>query len=85
MLYFIFHAINGENGARSYILIKKQVASKTARLTQLKAEENKLERNVKLLNNKSLDLDLLEERCRIVLNYAFPNDIIINESSIYDK
>jgi cell division protein FtsB len=29
------------------------------------------------LSNTSLDLDMLEERARVMLNYAHPDDLII--------
>lgn len=83
LLYFIFHTLNGENGMRSYSIIKKQIIEKENLLKDLKKRERNLERNVKLLGNDTLDLDLLEERCRVILNYAFDDDIIINESGIY--
>jgi cell division protein FtsB len=82
--YFIFHTINGNNGARSYFIIKKQIATQQKKLDFLTEKEKKLEKEVRLLGNKVIDLDLLEERCRIVLGYAFPNDIIFNGSTIYE-
>jgi cell division protein FtsB len=81
--YFIFHTINGENGARSYIIVKRQITIQQGRLSSLKELEENLERKVKLLNHKAIDLDLLEERCRIILGYAFPCDIIFDASTIY--
>ncbi len=36
-----------------------------------------MERRVTLLSNTSLDLDMLEERARVMLNYAHPDDLII--------
>jgi cell division protein FtsB len=66
----------------SYVAIKKQVSNRTSVL-QKKAEELKtLKRQVELLSNKSLDLDFLEERCRIVLNYCYPDDLIIKDKAI---
>ncbi len=85
LLYFAFHTLHGENGARAYSIIKKQVQEKERELNKLKQMEDKLENNVKLLGNKTLDLDILEERCRTILNYAFDDDIIINEDNIYNS
>ncbi len=81
-MYFFFHAITGENGFRSYLVIKKKVDEQTKILDNLKKERDSLERRVKLLSNDSLDRDILEERCRIVLNLAMPDDIIIKENTI---
>ncbi|MDR0942368.1 MAG: septum formation initiator family protein [Holosporales bacterium] len=79
LLYFLFHAINGENGLLSYIQIKRQSAMQAEKLKSLKEDFEVLKRRVALLSNDSLDLDLLEERCRIILNYCNPEDIIVKE------
>jgi cell division protein FtsB len=83
--YFIFQAISGKNGIISYTSVKKQVSEHKEILEVTKNKETMLEKNVRLLSNNFLDLDLLEERCRIALNYAFPDDIIINESGLYSS
>ncbi len=80
--YFLFHAITGENGLLSYVKMKKQVEQQVENLDSIEQELESIKRNVTLLSNKSLDLDLLEERCRIILNYSDPNDSIIREKSI---
>ena len=41
-----------------------------------------MKRRVKLLSDTSLDLDLLEERARVILNYCYPNEIIVKRSNI---
>jgi cell division protein FtsB len=84
-LYFVSQAIGGKNGVMSYIVVKKQVIERKKKLEIIKNEEISLERNVRLLSSSFLDMDLLEERCRVVLNYAFPDDIIINESGLYSS
>ncbi|MDR2075293.1 MAG: septum formation initiator family protein [Holosporales bacterium] len=84
-LYFVSQAIGGKNGIMSYIVVKKQVIERKKNLENIKNKEISLERNVHLLSSSFLDMDLLEERCRIILNYAFPNDIIINESGLYSS
>ncbi len=36
-----------------------------------------LETRVRLLEPRSLDPDMLEERARVMLNYAYQNDVVI--------
>jgi cell division protein FtsB len=83
-IYFIFHAIAGTNGLLSYIRINNQLKEKQLELTNTKAELERLHLRTKLLSNESLDMDLLEERCRIVLGYCDPNDTIIKETTIFE-
>jgi cell division protein FtsB len=80
--YFLFHAISGNNGLLSYVKIKKQLVEQTEKLMILKGDLEALKLRVKLLSSASLDLDLLEERCRAVLNYCFPDDTIVKEGTM---
>ncbi|MDR3031137.1 MAG: septum formation initiator family protein [Holosporales bacterium] len=80
--YFIFHAITGENGLFSYLIVKKKVNETSVKLENLTRERLYLENNVRLLSRQTLDLDILEERCRIILNYAYPNEIIVKRKTI---
>ena len=77
LLYFGFFAINGDRGIYKYFYLRQQIA--TAKKTNAKYERQKLdlEEKVKHLSNTSLDLDLLEERVRIVLNLAAEDEFIL--------
>lgn len=82
LFYFIYQALTGANGYKSYLVIKQQVITKQKELDDLKSKLNELKQKVDLLSSKSLDLDILEERCRAMLNYSYPNDIIIRSKFI---
>ena len=81
-IYFIFHALSGENGLRAYLVTKNQLKKQTEKLEKVEYALDSLKRNVRLLSSESLDLDLLEERCRIILNYSAQDDVIIRSKSI---
>lgn len=81
-IYLIFHAFSGENGLRAYLITKKQLKQQLSELEKVEKSLESIKRNVGLLSNSSLDLDLLEERCRIMLNYSSQEDIIVKDSSI---
>lgn len=82
LFYFVYQALTGDNGYRSYLVIKQQVIAKQKELDKLKFQLEKVKQKVDLLSNQALDLDILEERCRAMLNYSYPNDIIIRSKSI---
>lgn len=84
-IYFIFHAISGENGLRAYLVTKNQLKKQTEKLEKIEKALISLKRNVKLLSNESLDLDLLEERCRVILNYNSPDDVIVRNKTILNN
>jgi cell division protein FtsB len=81
-VYLLFHAISGENGLISYVNIKKQIEEQSAALQRKNSELEMIKRKVELLSNQSLDLDLLEEQCRIVLNYCYPEEVIIRNKVV---
>ena len=81
LLYFGYQAVSGENGFLSYIRTKKLVAERQEVLDRVMTEFLSLERNVNLLSDVNLDLDLLEERCRIILNYSKAGDFIIKDAN----
>ena len=61
------------------IRTRKKTEEMEKTVAALEEEKESLSHNIYLLRPDSLDLDLLEERARIVLNYSDPGDIIISE------
>jgi cell division protein FtsB len=57
--------------------MKDLVVVKAEELELLQDRCSTLSRNVGLLSSGSLDLDLLEERCMVVLNYCYPGDVVV--------
>lgn len=78
MFYFVFHAIAGANGLISYIAIKSDLSAKLKKLEFLRKEEELLQKRTGLLSNNSIDLDILEESAKTILNYGFPEEIVIS-------
>lgn len=75
--YFVFHAIHGDRGILAWLRLNQELKVATAQAAQASADRSAMERRVTLLSNTSLDLDMLEERARVMLNYAHPDDLII--------
>ena len=67
-LYIAFHALQGERGLLSYFQTQKQLEMAQGRLEALQAESADLQRRVSLLQEESLDLDLLDQRARELLH-----------------
>ena len=77
--YFAFHVVHGDRGLIAWWDIKQRVVAAKQTLAVAHAERETLERRVRLMNPGSLDSDMLEERARLMLNYGYPEDIIILE------
>jgi cell division protein FtsB len=75
--YFVFHAIQGERGIVAWLVLKQEIRAAEARETALAGEVATLERRVALLSPDSLDPDMVEERARLMLNYAHADELVI--------
>lgn len=79
--YFIFHGISGDRGLLKLMYLKNEISEAGKIADSYRRQKNRLEEKVKRLSSSSLDLDLLDERARIVLNLAGKDEFIILDSS----
>jgi cell division protein FtsB len=77
LAYFVFFTINGDRGILKYFYLQKEIASAKKIAVEYEQQKLSLEEKVKHLSNSSLDLDLLEERARIVLNLAADDEFVL--------
>ena len=75
--YFSFYTINGERGLRRYLHLQQELSYAEKIADKYSREKAELEEKVRLLSSTSLDLDMLDERARAVLNYAGNNEFIL--------
>ncbi|MGB0747697.1 MAG: FtsB family cell division protein [Magnetospiraceae bacterium] len=78
--YFVYHAVEGERGLRTYLSLKRQLAEAERVNDDLSQQKRILENRVSRLRPESLDLDLLEERAGVMLGYAQAEDRVLAES-----
>src|SRR5262245_15814958 len=75
--YFVYHAIEGDRGVMAWLRIGQQLAESKRNLQTLAAERQEIEHRVALLSPSSIDPDLLDERARLMLNVAEPDDRLV--------
>lgn len=75
--YFAFHAVEGERGLRAYFALNLQTELAREERDALRHDRTTIERRVNLLKPESLDLDMLDERARTVLNKVHEDDFVI--------
>ena len=75
--YFGFHAVQGDRGLMAWWKLRQHIEVASINLKEVNKERLTLERRVRLLNPKTLDPDMLEERARIMLNYGHIDDIVV--------
>ncbi len=79
--YFVWHGVHGARGFLASQQLSAEAARLEAELADVRREREWLEHHVALLRPESLDPDMLEERARVLLNLAHPDDIVILRQS----
>ena len=82
LAYFGFHAYHGEFGIYSKYLYEAQAVELQARLDAVKAQRVGMERRVQLLQDGTLEKDMLDEQARRALNLSQPDEIVIMRTSL---
>jgi len=67
--YFTYHMISGRNGLLTMLKLEKQMEKANDRLDETELQKMNLEHRVDMLST-SVDLDLLDEQARKLLNYS---------------
>ena len=80
VVYFSYHAIQGENGVLTIASLEQQIERAEAERVQLVAVEQRLLNHVALLNPPRIDRDMLDEQARRTLNLVHPHELVIMRS-----
>jgi len=75
--YFTFHAYHGEYGIYSKILYDQRAAVLEKELESVREQRMRLEARVSLLQEGTLEKDMLDEHARRSLNLAHTDEIVI--------
>jgi len=76
--YFCNAGINGDYGIRKKAEVRSEVVRLETELADLREERARLENLTRRLSTEYLDLDLLDERARAVLQLARSDEIVID-------
>ncbi|WIM13923.1 MAG: Cell division protein DivIC (FtsB), stabilizes FtsL against RasP cleavage [Enhydrobacter sp.] len=75
--YFGYHLVNGDRGLLAMVHLQRENQIADQNLAEAEATRKIWELRVSELRNQSLDPDMLDERARVLLNYADKDDIIV--------
>ncbi len=78
-LYFAFHLLQGDRGYFSLQRAEIRLAEVQRHYERSVAEREHIQHKVTQLRPQSLDLDMLDERARVVLGFSHADDFIILE------
>ena len=77
MAYFVFHAFSGENSLTALKRLQQQQIELVAEAALVRAERADLEKRIALLDETSIDPDMLEELVRSRLGFAHPDEVVV--------
>lgn len=77
IFYLSFHALSGERGIYALLKEERKLDVINGELADVTAKRKELEHRVRLLSDGSLDLDLLDQQTRILLNEAGEDEVVI--------
>ena len=80
LVYLIYSGVQGDRGLLAWIQRGQDVAVAEQKLAYERVQRDALAHRVTLLRPESLDLDLLDERARAVLNLVRPGEIVLLET-----
>jgi cell division protein FtsB len=75
--YFVYHSVEGDRGLFALLRTSEQIQEARAQLEELSVVRKALELRVSNLRSQHLDPDMLDERARLILNLARPDEIVI--------
>ena len=76
-IYFGYHAIHGDRGMLARERFEERSVELQAQLQTLVSRREKLQHQIQLLQDGTLERDMLDERARQALNLSRPNEITI--------
>lgn len=76
-LYFGYHLSHGDRGYFAWRGLQKKLVVSQEKYQQKLQERTALENRVKRMRPDSLDVDMLDERARVVLGFVKPTEKVI--------
>jgi cell division protein FtsB len=80
-MYFAYHLVHGDRGYFAWKGLQEKLAFNETKYDHKLEERMGLENRVKRLRPDSLDLDVLDERARIVLGFVRPDERVVITSN----
>ena len=77
LLYVGYQSVQGERGLLGWVERSADVERSRAEVAALAEERRKLERRVSQLRTDNLDLDLLDQEARRLLNLGHPDEEVL--------
>lgn len=77
-----YSAVMGQSGFGALERLETKVEARAAEVDAIRATRIALEKRADMLNSKSLDPDMADERIRAILGYAREGDVVISREDL---
>jgi cell division protein FtsB len=85
ILYLAAHTVTGRQGLVNYVALQQQERALIAESQALEAMRSALSARTARMKTAALDLDYLEERARVTLDAAAPDEIIFELAPVAEQ
>ena len=75
--YFAYHSLKGDHGLSAYLALTGEIDKAEITLRDHRLERLLIERRTELLSPGNLDIDILDERARAILNLLEVDERVI--------
>ena len=75
--YFAYHVVQGDRGIRAWNRLNQEIGAAKAERNAALKKGRSWTRRVSSLRRGTIDEDMLDERARVMLNYARKDEIVI--------
>ncbi|WP_051340623.1 FtsB family cell division protein [Azospirillum halopraeferens] len=82
--YFVYYAVQGDRGLIALKHLQGEIATAERVLDEVRSERQLMEKRASLLRTDHLDLDMLDERARSMLNLTHPNEVVLPRTPLPD-
>tara|TARA_B100001093_G_scaffold461801_1_gene476530 strand:+ start:429 stop:743 length:315 start_codon:yes stop_codon:yes gene_type:complete len=80
--YFVYHSIQGQHGILAWRQLDIHITKAEVTFANLRAKQAALEQSVTMLRPGTLDLDMVEEQSRRMLNFTHQDDVVVIFSNV---
>lgn len=78
LLYFCYHALAGEQGLAAWAELQKEEEALETEIAELQTRRDTIKASLARLQDRSLDLDFVEEIARTQLSYVRPDEVLVS-------
>lgn len=80
--YMSYHILNGNRGIFALFDIKKSVETNRVKLEEIEKNKELLSKRIFFLRPNNLDIDILEERAKAVLNMICEDEVVVDVKEV---